>query len=589
MPLSGTKPPQVFPGVPLCLALALLLGCSIVHTSAYLEAGKADRRGDYSTAARLYSSVASADSYEFRQTAQFRLAEMQLEGLGVRQDPDAAISLLRRVATGPDRDWRIHAYNRLARLHETGFPQRLEPNRKEAAQYYAQAVNEGSKTSRESLNRLARYPDVFVSLHAAEFRHDNASAAPAGMAAAYDAFKAPDYARAYTVFLWHARNGNAEAQAAVAALYKDGLYVATDKQRYAAWAYLAAYNGNRRAQLELGLLYRTTDIVPVDDDEAERWLKAASDQGLPDATNALGVLALHPFDERRQSDPVKAVRYFREAAASGSTFALANLGDAHIDGTGVPKDRARAKEYYLAAAERGNIVARQRLLEHYNIAYGAAQETPSKSPDVTVAARPPGSPQTAPAQPKPDPPLTAVELYAAVSKSVIRLYALNVAKKDDAAQGSAVAVTPQIAVTNCHVLEGKNAYGSKTSQGVMLFESIGGDLSRDICLIKTDQNLAAVTATRRYGDLRVGERVYAIGSPKGLENTLSEGIISGLRTVDGIRYIQITAPITNGSSGGGLFDERGRLIGITTLGAKTGNLNFAVTVDEALSLLEKTK
>jgi serine protease Do len=59
--------------------------------------------------------------------------------------------------------------------------------------------------------------------------------------------------------------------------------------------------------------------------------------------------------------------------------------------------------------------------------------------------------------------------------------------------------------------------------------------------------------------------------------------------MDGTRYIQITAPITHGSSGGGLFDERGRLIGITTLGAKTGNLNFAVAIDEALLFLAKVK
>ncbi|MFP5464469.1 MAG: trypsin-like peptidase domain-containing protein, partial [Gammaproteobacteria bacterium] len=73
------------------------------------------------------------------------------------------------------------------------------------------------------------------------------------------------------------------------------------------------------------------------------------------------------------------------------------------------------------------------------------------------------------------------------------------------------------------------------------------------------------------------ERVYSIGSPGGLENTLGEGIISGLR---GKRLIQTSAPISHGSSGGGLFDAAGYLIGITTFNmVDAQNLNFAVSAE----------
>ena len=95
--------------------------------------------------------------------------------------------------------------------------------------------------------------------------------------------------------------------------------------------------------LALGLLYRTSDLAPPDDDEAEQWLEAASKQGLADATNALGLLALYPIAERRKSDPAKALRYFREAADNGSTFALANLGDLFYNGKGVTR-RSRARQ-----------------------------------------------------------------------------------------------------------------------------------------------------------------------------------------------------------------------------------------------------
>jgi len=590
----------------LTLTLVLGNGCSIVRNSDYVRAAKADKGGDYSKAARLYTSVASVEKYEYRQAAQFRLAELYLEGLGVRKDTDAAIRLLQRAADGPDRDWRALAYNRLARLHEAGVPGHLQRDRKIAARYYADAAAEGSNPSKDSLSRLIRYPDVFVSLHEAEFRHDRMSSAPAGIASAYDSFKATDYARAYPIFLWHARNGNAEAQAAVATMYKDGLYAAADGQRYAAWTYLAAYNGNRRAQLGLGLLYRTSDLVPPDDDEAEQWLEAASKQGLADATNALGELALYPIDERRKSDRAKALRYFREAADNGSTLALANLGDLFYDGKGVTRDRERAKEYYMAAAQRGNVVARQRLLEHFNLAY---QPAPEGSAPVDPVPEPVDSPvqpslvrramsriatpvvpePSRDVQPKKDSAPTAVELYAALSKSVLRLYALSLNKPNETSQGSAVALSEFVAVTNCHVLKERDAIGATTSLGLTVFRRAKQATAHDLCLLRADHALAAIAETRRYGDLKIGERVYAIGSPRGLENTLSEGLVAGLREMNGTRYIQTTAPITHGSSGGGLFDERGRLIGITTLGATTGNLNFAVAIDEVLPLLDKLR
>jgi hypothetical protein len=80
--------------------------------------------------------------------------------------------------------------------------------------------------------------------------------------------------------------------------------------------------------------------------------------------------------------------------------------------------------------------------------------------------------------------------------------------------------------------------------------------------------------------LEVGDPVYAIGAPQGLELTLSDGLISGIRESKGTEYIQTTAPISKGSSGGGLFDAQGRLVGITTMFLKEGqSLNFAVPAE----------
>jgi hypothetical protein len=83
----------------------------------------------------------------------------------------------------------------------------------------------------------------------------------------------------------------------------------------------------------------------------------------------------------------------------------------------------------------------------------------------------------------------------------------------------------------------------------------------------------------------VGERVYAIGAPEGLELTLSEGLVSGLRSRGNFRVIQTTAPVSHGSSGGGLFDSQGKLVGITTFSFHEGqNLNFAIPTEWILAL-----
>ena len=75
----------------------------------------------------------------------------------------------------------------------------------------------------------------------------------------------------------------------------------------------------------------------------------------------------------------------------------------------------------------------------------------------------------------------------------------------------------------------------------------------------------------------IGSRVFAIGSPFQLEGSFSEGVVSQLRKESGQTYIQTTAPISPGSSGGGLFAESGDLVGITTMSITAGQaLNFAV-------------
>jgi hypothetical protein len=149
------------------------------------------------------------------------------------------------------------------------------------------------------------------------------------------------------------------------------------------------------------------------------------------------------------------------------------------------------------------------------------------------------------------------------------------------ASGSAVVVAAGRVVTNCHVLRGAASITLRQERKELEAKLEFPDAARDLCQLKADGlPLPAVPIQiAPTSVLRVGQKVYAIGAPRGLEQSLSDGLVSALRhdSAGEIEFIQMSAPISPGSSGGGLFDEQGRLIGITTAGMSGAaqNLNFA--------------
>lgn len=178
--------------------------------------------------------------------------------------------------------------------------------------------------------------------------------------------------------------------------------------------------------------------------------------------------------------------------------------------------------------------------------------------------------------------LNPQELFNGASKSVYVVTAVTSAQQGAFSQGSAVAVSRNEAITTCHVVA--HSTDILISDGSMQWRAIisSADVQSDRCyLLVFGATLAPVAGTRPYSDLRVGETVYTIGAPKGLEKTFGHGLISGLRAATGVKYVQITAPISAGSSGGGLFDEKGNLIGVTTFTVRDAqNLNFAIAASE---------
>lgn len=154
-------------------------------------------------------------------------------------------------------------------------------------------------------------------------------------------------------------------------------------------------------------------------------------------------------------------------------------------------------------------------------------------------------------------------------------------------QGSGVVIGKDAVVTNCHVIEeAKRIVVVHTAREIDAAADMS-DVERDLCHL-TVPGLAAVPATVWSDRLKVGQRVYAIGAPEGLELTISEGLVSSIREFDGSQYIQTSAPISAGSSGGGLFDVEGRLVGITAFFVPEGqNINFALPVSWISELLAR--
>jgi len=181
---------------------------------------------------------------------------------------------------------------------------------------------------------------------------------------------------------------------------------------------------------------------------------------------------------------------------------------------------------------------------------------------------------------------SAVDFFKQTAPSI---YLIVAAKDEDALkhhknvyEGSAVAISPTLALTNCHIVDKRAVLILIQKKEKDAAVVVASDPKTDRCIIASrTMKLHPISGVRSYRDIAVGEKVFTIGNPSGLTATLSEGIVSGLRSQKGVRYVQTSAPISPGSSGGGLFDERGNLLGITSFKIEDAeNLNFAIAAED---------
>jgi S1-C subfamily serine protease len=153
--------------------------------------------------------------------------------------------------------------------------------------------------------------------------------------------------------------------------------------------------------------------------------------------------------------------------------------------------------------------------------------------------------------------------------------------------GSGFRVSDGRFVTNAHVVAGATRVEIYNDSGALL------GVARSADMLSTSVDLAILPSlgprtpylTLAGGMPSVGEQVIVIGAPEGLTNTVSDGIVSAVRKLETRQLLQITAPISPGSSGGPVLNQRGEVVGVSVSVLREGqNLNFAVPVTDILAL-----
>jgi serine protease DegQ len=168
--------------------------------------------------------------------------------------------------------------------------------------------------------------------------------------------------------------------------------------------------------------------------------------------------------------------------------------------------------------------------------------------------------------------------------------------REGTGSGAVVNAREGLIVTNAHVVDGGARFEVQFSDGrVLSAQLVGKDDATDIALLRVAPAGLSQIEVTNSDDVQVGDLVFAIGHPLGLDQTLTMGIVSGLGRTgigDGLEdYIQTDAPINPGNSGGPLIDSRGRLIGVNTaiLSRSGGNvgIGFAVPARMMLAVVDQ--
>lgn len=185
--------------------------------------------------------------------------------------------------------------------------------------------------------------------------------------------------------------------------------------------------------------------------------------------------------------------------------------------------------------------------------------------------------------------LAVSEIAAKSSGAIVSIKTMDKEGRELGSGSGFVISKDGIIVTNFHVLESAYQVEVKIADNelkdVYLIKS---DPSLDIAILKVSSDNLSSLPIGNSDNLINGQVIVVIGNPWGFERSVSSGIISGIRSRDDIKVIQMTAPVSPGSSGGPVLNEYGEVIGITTLASFliAQNLNFAIPINYLNKVIE---
>ncbi|MFU0827008.1 MAG: BIG2 domain-containing protein [Lachnoclostridium sp.] len=176
--------------------------------------------------------------------------------------------------------------------------------------------------------------------------------------------------------------------------------------------------------------------------------------------------------------------------------------------------------------------------------------------------------------------LTAEEVYEKCSKATVEILAELSGNRYNL--GSGFFIDKGIVVTNFHVVTSATSIKITDSEKktYKVEQVLGYDEKIDLALLKINSQNEYLEKSDE--EVKAGETVYTLGSPLGLTGTIASGMVSSpIRTIENVKYIQVTAPMSPGNSGGPLLNKYGEVMGINTWQYTEGqNLNFSIDISE---------
>ncbi|HYB08919.1 MAG TPA: tetratricopeptide repeat-containing serine protease family protein [Alphaproteobacteria bacterium] len=403
-----------------------------------------------------------------------------------------------------------------------------------------------------------------------------------------------DNAEAAKWFRRAAEQDDPSAETAYAQLLLNGVGVPKDAAEGLNWLKKAATQGNASAEFFLGRTYFNGDDVPKDAAEGVRWLERSAAHNNADAQELLG-LAYYAGTGAEQNYQ-RAIEWFRKAAEAGRARSQFMLGTLYLQGLGMPKDYeigffwlSLAAASYPEGADRNNSLkarefAAARLnavqLAHVQKLIADWRSGASQVSGQTAKTTQSSDPSSSPGKPR------TLDDFAHQSTGT----------------GFIVNTSGDV-LTNNHVIASCDGVQIRAGDGQSRPAAIVvRDERADLALLHASLGNASIVTFREGANIRAGDEVVALGYPlPGMlasQVNVTTGDVSSLAGIgNDPRFLQISAPVQPGNSGGPIFDLSGNLVGVVTaklnalaLANRTGdiaqNVNFALKANVARDFLD---